>query len=109
GGAGRGRPARRERALKLLRQFWPAPVVAGALMWAAFPPLDLGFLMIAGWTLLLLSMRLRRGERAGMQVFVASLVLFIPGLSWLEPLVWVLWFVVALWCAGWQGIWGRFA
>ena len=74
--------------MKLLHGFWPAPLVAGVLMWASFPSPDLGWLMPLAWGLLFLSMRLRRGRRAGMQVFVASLVLFLPGLVWLVPLEW---------------------
>jgi apolipoprotein N-acyltransferase len=92
--------------LKLLRAFWPAPLVAGALLWASFPPLDQGWLQPLGWALLFLSMRLRRGERAGRQAFVAALVLFVPGLSWIRPLVWPLWLVVALWCAAWEALFG---
>jgi apolipoprotein N-acyltransferase len=94
--------------LNLLRAFWLAPLVAGALMWASFPPLDQGWLSPIAWAVLFASMRLRRGERAGWQVFVASLVLFVLGFSWIRPLVWPMWFVVALWCAMWEGLWARF-
>jgi apolipoprotein N-acyltransferase len=94
--------------LRLLRSFWFAPLVAGALMWASFPPIDAGWLNPVAWAILFASMRLRRGERAGRQMFVAMLVLFLPGVSWIRPLVWPMWFVVAFWCAGWEGLWGRF-
>lgn len=94
--------------MNLLRAFWLAPLVAGALMWASFPPLDLGWLSPIAWALLFASMRLRRGHRAGRQVFVASLVLFLIGFSWIVPLVWPMWIVVALWCAAWEGLWARF-
>jgi apolipoprotein N-acyltransferase len=94
--------------LKILRAFWPAPLAAGALMAASFPPLDQGWLMPLGWAVLFASMRLRRGERAGWQVFVAMSVLFLPDVSWILPLVWPLWLVVSFWCAGWEALWGRF-
>jgi apolipoprotein N-acyltransferase len=93
--------------LKILRSFWPAPLAAGALMAASFPPLDQGWLMPLAWALLFASMRVRRGERAGMQVFVATSALFLPDVSWIMPLVWPLWLVVAFWCAGWEALWGR--
>jgi apolipoprotein N-acyltransferase len=95
--------------MKLLRTFWFAPLVAGALMWVSFPPLDQGWLMPVGWALLFASMRLRRGARAGWQVFVAMAALFVPGVSWIRPLVWPMWLVVVLWCAGWESLWGRLA
>lgn len=95
--------------MKLLRTFWFAPLVAGALMWVSFPPLDQGWLHPVAWALLLASMRLRRGERAGLQVFVAMATLFVPGVSWIRPLVWPMWIVVVLWCAGWEAFWGRLA
>jgi len=94
--------------LIFLRAFWLAPLVAGVLMWASFPPLDQGWLNPIAWAVLFASMRLRRGERAGWQVFVASLVLFVLGFSWIRPLVWPMWFVVAFWCAMWEGLWSRF-
>ena len=94
--------------MKLLRAFWPAPLLAGVLMWASFPPLDLGWLNPIAWAVLFASMRLRRGERAGWQVFVGSLVLFLAGVWWIVPLVWPMWLVVALWCAMWEGLWARF-
>jgi apolipoprotein N-acyltransferase len=94
--------------LKLLRSFWPAPLVAGALMAASFPPLDQGWLMPIAWAVLFASMRLRRGERAGWQTFVAMSILFLPDVSWILPLVWPCWLVVAFWCAGWEAVWGRF-
>jgi apolipoprotein N-acyltransferase len=95
--------------LRLLRGFWPAPIVAGALMWMSFAPVDAGWLNAVGWAVLFASMRLRRGERAGRQVLVAMLVLFLPGVSWIRPLVWPMWLVVAFWCAGWEAVWGRIA
>ncbi len=95
--------------MKLLRSFWFAPLVAGALMWVSFPPLDQGWLHPIAWALLFASMRLRRGERAGLQVFVAMAALFVPGVSWIRPLVWPMWIVVVLWCAGWESFWGRLA
>ena len=94
--------------MSLLRAFWLAPLVAGALMWASFPPLDLGWLNPVAWAVLFASMRLRRGERAGWQVFVGTFVLFLLGFSWIRPLVWPMWIVVALWCAMWEGLWARF-
>jgi apolipoprotein N-acyltransferase len=94
--------------LIFLRAFWLAPLVAGVLMWASFPPLDQGWLNPIAWAVLFASMRLRRGARAGWQVFVASLVLFVLGFSWIRPLVWPMWFVVAFWCAMWEGLWARF-
>jgi len=92
--------------LNLLRSFWFAPLVVGALMWASFPPLDVGWLNPLAWALLFASMRLRRGERAGRQMFVAMLVLFLAGVSWIWPLVKPMLFVVALWCSGWEAVWG---
>jgi apolipoprotein N-acyltransferase len=94
--------------LKLLKSFWFAPLVAGALMWASFPPVDLGWLNPVAWALLFASLRLRRGERAGRQMFVAMLIVFVFGVSWIRPLVWPMWLVVAFWCAGWEALWGRF-
>ena len=94
--------------MNLLRSFWVAPLVAAALMWASFPPLDLGLLNPVAWAVLFASMRLRRGQRAGWQVFVGAFVLFLIGFSWIRPLVWPMWIVVALWCATWEGLWARF-
>ncbi len=83
----------------LLAGFWPAPLAAGLLMAAAFPPLDLGFLAPLAWALLLASMRVRRGARAGRQGFVAGLCLFLPGLHWMQPLMDGGWLFSAAWCA----------
>ena len=95
--------------MKILTAFWPAPLLAGLLMYASFPPLDLGWLMPVAWAILFLSMRLRGGRRAGWQVFVAAAVLFGPGVWWLVPLAWPIWLIVLLWCTGWEGLFGRFA
>lgn len=95
--------------MKLLRAFWPAPLAAGLLMVAAFPPYDLGFLMPLAWALLFASMRARRGARAGWQVFAATAVLFGIGFRWIWPLVGPLTLVVIAWSAAWEGLWGRLA
>ena len=92
--------------MKLLRAFWPLPLVAGGLLWASFPPIDAGWLAPLGWALLFLTMRLRRGARAGRQALVAGLALFVPGLSWIAPLVVPGWLFVALWCAAYEGLFG---
>src|SRR5207244_1234497 len=61
------------------------------------------------WAVLLLSMRLRRGELARRQAFVAGLVLYLPMFWWIRPLVWPLWPVVAAWCAMYEGFFGWLA
>lgn len=84
---------------RFLASFWAPALLAGALWWAAFPPLDLGPLIALGWAVLLASMRVRQGARAGRQGLVAGLVLFVPGLHWISPLVAAGWLFTAFWCA----------
>ncbi len=95
--------------MKFLQSFLLAPLVAGLLMAASFPPLDVGWLNPVGWALLFASMRLRRGERAGRQAFATALVVFLVGVRWIIPLAWPLWLVVALWSAVWEALFGRLA
>lgn len=90
--------------LALLRNFWAAPIVGGALLALSFPPLDWGLLAIPGWALLFVSMRLRRGERAGRQALLFGLVFYTPGLAWIAPLVSVGWLFTAFWCACWEAL-----
>jgi apolipoprotein N-acyltransferase len=92
--------------LRFLRSFWAPPIVAGALLGAAFPPLDLGPLAALGWAVLLASMRVRKGERSGRQGFVFGLVLFVPGLSWIAPLVTGGWLFTAFWCTLHEALFG---
>ncbi len=91
---------------RLLRGFWAAPLVGGALLCASFPPLDLGFLAPVGVAILLLSMRLRRGERAGRQGWLAGLVVFFPGIFWISKTVGGGWVFTAIWSAGFMGLHG---
>ncbi len=110
GGAARGaadvaaESAPRALLRRFLGSFWAPPLLAGGLLWCAFPPLDLGPLAALGWAVLLASMRVRRGHRAGRQGFVAGLVLFVPGLSWIAPLVTGGWLFTAAWCAGFEAL-----
>lgn len=94
-------------AERALRGFWAAPLLAAALLWASFPPLDLGFLAPAGWAVLLLSLRLRAGASAGRQGFVAAFAFFLPTLSWIAPLVVPGWIFTAFWCAAFEGLFAR--
>jgi len=89
---------------RFLASFWAPPLVAGALWWAAFPPLDLAPLIALGWAVLLASLRVRNGERAGRQGLLAGLVLFVPGLSWIAPLVTGGWLFTAFWCACFEAL-----
>ncbi len=89
---------------RALASFWPAPLAAGALWWASFPPLDQFWAAPLGWALLFTSFRLRRGAKAGRQAYVAGLVLFVPGLGWIAPLVSGGWIFTAAWCAGFEAL-----
>ena len=93
--------------MNLLRGFWAAPLLAAALLWASFAPVDLGFLAPAGWFVLLLSMRLRGGERCARQALVGQFAFFTAGLSWIAPLVSVGWLFTAFWCAAIEALWAR--
>jgi apolipoprotein N-acyltransferase len=90
-----------------LRNFWLAPLVGAALLWASFAPLDLGLLAPLGWAVLFLSMRLRGGERAGRQALVGQFAFFLAGIWWIAPLVSVGWVFVAFWCAAYEAIFAR--
>ncbi len=89
---------------RVLASFWPAPLAAGALWWASFPPLDQFWAAPLGWALLFTSFRLRRGAKAGRQAYVAGLLLFVPGLAWIAPLVSGGWIFTAAWCAGFEAL-----
>ncbi|MCE9634421.1 MAG: apolipoprotein N-acyltransferase [Planctomycetes bacterium] len=93
--------------MKAFRGFWLAPLIAAALLWASFAPVDFGFLAPFAWAALFLSMRLRGGERAGWQSFVGHYAFFLAGLWWISPLVSIGWAFVALWCATIEGFFGR--
>lgn len=95
------------RAEAFLRRLLPVPLLVGVLLWASFPPLDLGGVAHFGWALLFLSMRLRGGERAGRQGFVAGAVFFLATLVWIAPLVVPGWIFTALWCAAFEGLFAR--
>jgi len=94
--------------IRLLRGFWAAPVVFAVLLYLAFPndlmPRDLGFLAVPAWAVLLLSLRLRKGERAFRQAFVGGFLFFVGGLTWIAPLVGGGWIFTAAWCACFEGL-----
>jgi apolipoprotein N-acyltransferase len=93
---------------RLLRGFWIAPLVAAALLWAAFPPVDLGFCAPLGFAVLLASMRLRGGEKSGRQALVFGMAWFLAGIWWIAPLVSAGWVFVAFWCAAHEALFARF-
>ena len=68
-----------------------------SLLILAFPTADVGWLAIPASTLLLLSMRLRHGEHAGRQQFVAALILYVWGLRFLQPVTTLGWLFTAAW------------
>lgn len=93
-------------AVRFLRSFWGPPLLSGVLFYLSFAPVDWGWCMPLGWFVLLLSFRLRDGDRAGRQALVAGVLWFVPGLVWIAPLMVPGWLFVALWCAGWEFVFG---
>ena len=63
-------------AVRFLRSFWGPPLLSGVLFYLSFAPVDWGWCMPVGWFVLLLSFRLRDGDRAGRQAFVADVYVF---------------------------------
>ena len=97
-------PGLKELLTRFLASFWGPALVAGVLWWSAFPPLEIGPLSALGWAVLLASVRLRRGKRAARQGLVAGLVFFVPGLSWIAPLVTGGWLFTAFWSACFEAL-----
>ena len=93
---------------RLLRTFWAAPVVFALLLYLAFPNdvlnVELGFLAVPAWAVLLLSLRVRGGQRAFRQGFFAGVLFFVPALTWIAPLVGGGWLFTAAWCASFVGV-----
>ncbi len=99
-------------ARKALTSFFPAPIVAGLLMAAAFEPIGMGWLTPLAFALVLASIRLRGGEKAGRQGLVFALVWMVPSLSWISAVFAPGWLFTALWCSGYEALFawavGRF-
>ncbi len=92
----------------VLRGFWAAPVAFAVLLYLAFPndvmPRDVGFLAVPAWAVLFLSLRLRKGERAFLQAWIAGFLFFVPALYWIAPLVGLGWVFTAAWCACFEAL-----
>lgn len=92
---------------RLLEGFWTAPLAGAALLWASFPPVDAGLLAPLGFAVLLLSMRLRGGAKAGRQALVFGMAWSLAGIWWIAPLVSVGWVFVSFWCAAHEALFAR--
>jgi apolipoprotein N-acyltransferase len=96
----------KKRIESLLRTFWGPALVHALLLLGAFHPLDQGWLAVPAWMVLLASMRLRGGEKAGRQAFAGAAVFFLVGLYWTAPIWFPGWLITVAYCAGWEALFG---
>lgn len=75
--------------------------LAGAFLWAAFPPIGFGPYAYAGVGLLVYALRGTRLRRAALLGFIAGLVQFVLLLQWLNVVGIDAWLALAIWCALW--------
>ena len=78
---------------------WPGAILAGLLLFAAFPPLEwpaLAWVALVPLLLISAASAPRRAFRCGL---LAGLVFWLLSLAWLTRVSWVGWFFLCLYCA----------